>query len=80
MFEHMAQEYNVPMITSPKALCTDNASMIAWTGWELINAQQDVDIRGKKMNGLKKLPLGSYVEGLINMKEGAQERITTMRH
>ncbi len=39
MFSKMADEFNLPLITSPKALCTDNASMIAWTGWELINAQ-----------------------------------------
>lgn len=46
--------------------------MIAWTGWELMNAEQDVDIRGKKLNGLKRLPLGSYVEGLISIKSPEQ--------
>lgn len=39
--------------------------MIAWVGWELINAAQDVDITGCHVNALRKLPLGSYVEGLI---------------
>jgi hypothetical protein len=41
--------------------------MIAWMGWELKNAQQDVDIRGKVLNGLKKIPLGSYAEGQIHI-------------
>ena len=41
--------------------------MIAWMGWELINAEQDVDIRDITVNGLKRIPLGSYVEGLMNV-------------
>ena len=42
--------------------------MIAWMGWELINAEQDVSIKGKIVNGLKTIPLGSYVEGLVNVQ------------
>ena len=38
MYGKLAQEYKLPLTTSPRALCTDNASMIAWTGWELLNA------------------------------------------
>ena len=35
--------------------------MIAWTGWELKNALQDVDIRDIKTEGHRSIPLGSYV-------------------
>lgn len=42
--------------------------MIGWMGWELMNAEQDVDIRNMNLNALKRLPLGSYVEGFVNSK------------
>ena len=42
--------------------------MIGWMGWELVNAEQDVDIRNANVNALKRLPLGSYVEGFVNRK------------
>ena len=45
--------------------------MIAWMGWELLNAEQDVDIRDMKVNALKKIPLGSYIEGLVHHKAGS---------
>jgi hypothetical protein len=41
--------------------------MIAWMGWELLNSEQDVDIRDVTVNALRKIPLGSYVEGLLNV-------------
>ena len=68
MISKLGDQYNLPVVYSPAHLCTDNAAMIAWMGWELINAEQDVDIKDKTMNALKKIPLGSYVEGLINVK------------
>lgn len=66
MFKKLADEFDVPFTYSPKNVSTDNASMIAWVGWELINAEQDVDIKDRNMNGLRRIPLGSYVEGLID--------------
>ena len=30
--------YDLPIISAPPNLCTDNAAMIAWMGWELKNA------------------------------------------
>jgi hypothetical protein len=38
--------------------------MIAWMGHELINAQQEVDIRNIEVAPHRKLPLGSYVHDL----------------
>ena len=35
--EKIAEIYEVPLIRSPPKLCTDNAAMIAWMGWELLN-------------------------------------------
>ena len=46
--------------------------MIAWMGWELMNAEQDVDIRDVTVNALKKIPLGSYVEGMLNVGKNMQ--------
>ena len=66
--ESVARENQMPLIYSPPHLCTDNAAMIAWMGWELMNAEQDVDIRDCTVNALKKIPLGSYVEGFVNAK------------
>lgn len=46
----------------------NNAATVGWMAWELINAELDVDIREKNIKGLKKIPLGSYVENLINVR------------
>ena len=40
--------------------------MIAWMGWELMNAEQNVDIRDSNVQPMKRIPLGSYVEGFVN--------------
>ena len=61
----------MPLVYSQPQYCTDNAAMIGWMGWELLNADQDVCIRDSIVNGIKKIPLGSYVEGLINTKTTA---------
>ena len=69
----LAKKFNIPCTYSEPQLCTDNASMIAWMGWELINAEQDVDIRDSTVQGIKRLPLGSYVESFVNApKENAE--------
>lgn len=69
----LAQKFNIPCTYSEPQLCTDNASMIAWMGWELINAEQDVDISDSTVQGIRRLPLGSYVEGFVNApKENAE--------
>jgi hypothetical protein len=68
MMKKVADQHNLPLTYSSPHLCTDNAAMIAWMGWELLNAQQNVDISGSTINALKSIPLGSYVEGLINQK------------
>lgn len=48
------------MLTCPKDICVDNGAMIAWTGWEIKNAEQDVDIRNIMVNGHRKIPLGNF--------------------
>ena len=48
------------MLTCPKDICVDNGAMIAWTGWEIKNAEQDVDIRNITVNGHRKIPLGNF--------------------
>jgi len=70
LLQDLARSFNLPLVYSPPALSTDNAAMIAWMGWELMNAEQDVDIRDVNVNALKKIPLGSYVEGLLNVPKG----------
>jgi len=70
LLQKLADSFDLPLVYSPPALCTDNAAMIAWMGWELMNAEQDVDIRDVTVNALKKIPLGSYVEGLLSVGKG----------
>ena len=41
----IANIYEMPLTRNPSHLCTDNAAMIAWMGWESINAQMNLDIR-----------------------------------
>ena len=35
-------------------------------GWELKNANEDVDISNCKIDAFEKLPLGSYFEDILN--------------
>jgi tRNA A37 threonylcarbamoyltransferase TsaD len=63
----LTNKFNVPLTYSEPKYCMDNASMIAWMGWELVNAEQDVDITDSTVQGIKKIPLGSYVEGFVNV-------------
>jgi hypothetical protein len=61
----------MPLIWNPKDLCTDNAAMIAWMGWESINAGMDVDIKvSEKINDLSHhiFPLGSHAIDFIEIK------------
>lgn len=71
----LAQKFGVPCTYSEPQYCTDNASMIAWMGWELINAEQDVDIRDSNVQGIKKMPLGSYVEGFVNAPKDSEKTL-----
>ena len=80
MIQGVADKYKVPLVYAPPHLCSDNAAMIAWMGWELINAEQDVDIADRTVNALKRIPLGSYVEGFIQSSQdirGPQKVMTT---
>ena len=68
--EEIAQLYNLPLLRNSPSLCTDNAVMIAWMGWELINSGQDVDLMslGSDVIPLTSIPLGSYADDYINIK------------
>jgi hypothetical protein len=64
----------MPLIWNPKDLCTDNAAMIAWMGWELINAGMNVDIKNSgKINDISHhiFPLGSHTIDFINIKSNS---------
>ena len=65
MMKLAAKRYGLKTMTAKPELCTDNGAMIAWMGWELKMAQQDVDIRRLKVDGHAKIPLGSYVKDLM---------------
>ena len=69
MIRVLAEEHNHEMNACPADLCTDNAAMIAWTGWELKSAMQDVDIRHIRTDGHRSMPLGSYVRDHMVWKE-----------
>ena len=44
-FEEITGELEIPLISNPIDLCTDNAAMIAWMGWEMKNNGSNVDLR-----------------------------------
>ena len=39
LVSEVAEKYQVPLVYSEPKYCTDNAAMIAWMGWELLNAE-----------------------------------------
>ena len=66
MIEVVAHKYGKKVYTCPLDICLDNGAMIAWTAWELIRAEQDVDIRDIEVQGHSKIPLGNFItENLI---------------
>ena len=66
MMETMCQERNAKVCATDMRFCIDNGAMIAWTAWELIRAEQDVDIRDIEVQGHSKIPLGNFItENLI---------------
>jgi len=60
-----ASKNGLPIYRASKSLCSDNAAMIAWMGWELKYAEQDVDIRQYNVEALDRIPLGSFVEKTV---------------
>ena len=70
MIEVSSAKYGLDVLTCPLDICVDNGAMIAWNGWELKNANQDVDIRDMQISGHRKVPLGNYMtEHLFKIKE-----------
>lgn len=66
-FEEITGELEIPLISNPIDLCTDNAAMIAWMGWEMKNNGSNVDLRqfDSKINAMAKIPLGSFTEDIV---------------
>jgi len=54
MMEVETHEYGLDLHTCPAELCVDNGAMIAWNGWELKQAEQDVCVRERVLEGHKK--------------------------
>lgn len=79
MIRVLAKEYNHEVNACPADLCTDNAAMIAWMGWELKNALQDVDIRNIRTDGHRSIPLGSYVRDHMIVKTGLKKAHDAVR-
>ena len=54
--------YSVPLTTNQLSLCTDNAAMIAWMGWELKNSGCDTNLRAFDKPSIPQtvMPLGNY--------------------
>lgn len=38
MIDEVASAHKLPFLHSEPRYCTDNAAMIGWMGWELLNA------------------------------------------
>ena len=50
--------------------------MIAWNAWELIAAEQDVDISDTLVFGHRKVPLGNYITEVLVKK--SKDRINKL--
>ena len=59
--EEIAHMYGVRMTRSPLPMCTDNAAMISWMGWELLNSGKAVNVLGENLQPHVKIPLGNYI-------------------
>ena len=70
MLEINAQKYGLNVYTCPLDICVDNGAMIAWNGWELKNAEQDVDIGHMNIRGHSKIPLGNYLIDHLKKQKG----------
>ena len=64
-----ADKHGLELHSCPLELCLDNGAMIAWTGWELKNAEQDVCIRDIAVEGHRKVPLGNYLTDHLYFSE-----------
>jgi tRNA A37 threonylcarbamoyltransferase TsaD len=60
------EHLGLKLLKAPDALNTDNAAMIAWMGHELYWAGQEVDVRNMKVDGHRKIPLGSYTNNFMS--------------
>jgi len=78
--KEVAEAHDMDLVYSLQELCTDNGAMIAWMGWELMNAQQDVDIRGLKVQGLKSIPLGNYVDEVLIPHASQLKKVGNSKH
>lgn len=48
--------------------------MIAWMGWELKYASQDVDMRQYNIEALDDLPIGSFIEKHIILNQETRRK------
>ena len=47
---------------------TSAAELAAQMGWELVNADEDVDIRNMNIKALSKIPIGNYASDIVNLR------------
>mmetsp|Transcript_4864 Transcript_4864/g.6450 ORF Transcript_4864/g.6450 Transcript_4864/m.6450 type:complete len:84 (-) Transcript_4864:13-264(-) len=81
MMEVETHEYGLDLHTCPAELCVDNGAMIAWNGWELKQAEQDVCVRERVLEGHKKVPLGNYlIDHLIMSKRYLAKKRSSWRY
>ena len=64
-----ASKHRLELYSCPLELCLDNGAMIAWTGWELKNAEQDVCVRDIEIEGHRRVPLGNYLVDHLFMSD-----------
>ena len=63
-FNRVTRIYDLQAVNQDEAY--SQAVEAAWMGWELKNANEDVDISNCKIDAFEKLPLGSYFEDILN--------------
>ena len=77
-FERISNLYNLKVVNSNSKIAFSSAVEAVWMGWELKNANEDVDISNCKIEAFERLPLGSYFEDILNEdKQGDKTIIKT---
>mmetsp|Transcript_45106 Transcript_45106/g.32970 ORF Transcript_45106/g.32970 Transcript_45106/m.32970 type:complete len:80 (+) Transcript_45106:105-344(+) len=63
----LGEAYGVSLVYD-ETMEMSTAVKAGWMAWELMKVGEEVDVRDWNFKGFKSIPLGSYVEGLLNLK------------
>ncbi|CAI2361490.1 unnamed protein product [Moneuplotes crassus] len=62
VMKEVAKDYQMSLRVPSKKFGSDNATMIAWMGWEYINSRNPININDRNIHPLNNIPLGNYID------------------